>query len=88
MFTNDKGIWTIEMTKDTLHQAMGEIDKGVETLQDILSDEHFTKNPAFPVPSIIHNYGVSRSYADKMIQTVPATVNKKEKGYNQTPQGA
>eukprot|EP00957_Ditylum_brightwellii_P093797 7142240-Ditylum_brightwellii.AAC.1 len=33
MFTNNKGIWTIETMKDTLHQAMSEIDKGLEALQ-------------------------------------------------------
>eukprot|EP00957_Ditylum_brightwellii_P060596 4601072-Ditylum_brightwellii.AAC.1 len=43
-YTNDKGIWTIEMAKDTLHQAMSEINKGTEVLQDILPDEYFKKS--------------------------------------------
>eukprot|EP00957_Ditylum_brightwellii_P134811 10278518-Ditylum_brightwellii.AAC.1 len=29
-YTNNKGIWTTKTTKDTLHQAMSEIDKGLE----------------------------------------------------------
>eukprot|EP00957_Ditylum_brightwellii_P156844 11937825-Ditylum_brightwellii.AAC.1 len=59
MYTEEKGTWTVETTKDNLQQAIKEIDLDLEGLQTVLPDEFFTKNPAFPVPHIIPSYGVS-----------------------------
>eukprot|EP00957_Ditylum_brightwellii_P019595 1478240-Ditylum_brightwellii.AAC.1 len=46
-YTDKKGIWKLETTKGTLHKAMSEINKILESLQDILSDEHFAKKQPF-----------------------------------------
>eukprot|EP00957_Ditylum_brightwellii_P156343 11900410-Ditylum_brightwellii.AAC.1 len=54
MYTDEKGIWTIEITKEDLQLAMQDISLDLEVLQTVLPDEFFTKNPAFPVPRIMH----------------------------------
>eukprot|EP00957_Ditylum_brightwellii_P191696 14593680-Ditylum_brightwellii.AAC.1 len=86
--TEEKGMSAIEITKENLQQAIKEIDLDLEVLQKLLPDEFFTKNPAFPVPCIIPNYGVLQNDADKIIYNVADNLEQTEKNYNCLPKGA
>eukprot|EP00957_Ditylum_brightwellii_P197874 15074040-Ditylum_brightwellii.AAC.1 len=88
MYTEEKCIWTIETTKDNLQKAIKEIDLYPEVLQTILPDKFFTKNLVFPVPHIIPSYGVSQTYAVKIIYNVADSLEQTEKTYNWPPKGA
>eukprot|EP00957_Ditylum_brightwellii_P013355 1008845-Ditylum_brightwellii.AAC.1 len=57
MYTEEKGIWTVETTKDNLQRAIKETNLDIEVLQMVLPDKFSTKNLAFPVPCIIPSYG-------------------------------
>eukprot|EP00957_Ditylum_brightwellii_P113584 8660109-Ditylum_brightwellii.AAC.1 len=88
MYTEEKGIWTLETTKDNLQREIIEIDLDLKVLQTMLPDEFFTKNPAFPVPQIIPSYGVLQNYADKIIYNVADNLEQMKKIYNCLPRGA
>eukprot|EP00957_Ditylum_brightwellii_P006862 519424-Ditylum_brightwellii.AAC.1 len=42
-FTDEKGIWTVETTKENVHKAMQDVDNDLEVLQPVFPDLHFTK---------------------------------------------
>eukprot|EP00957_Ditylum_brightwellii_P165660 12611207-Ditylum_brightwellii.AAC.1 len=88
MYTEEKGIWTLEKTNDNLQQSIIEIDLDLKVLQTMLPDEFLTKNPVFPVPKIIPSYGVLQNYADKIIYNVADNLEQMEKNYNCLPRGA
>eukprot|EP00957_Ditylum_brightwellii_P160301 12202806-Ditylum_brightwellii.AAC.1 len=52
---DEKGIWTIETTKEKLQKAMGEVDDGLDTLQNVIPDihfirlQHFQSHALFPI---------------------------------------
>eukprot|EP00957_Ditylum_brightwellii_P087058 6626759-Ditylum_brightwellii.AAC.1 len=67
---------------------MEEVDDGLDALQNVLPDTHFIKNPAFSVPCIIPNYGVSTAYTKKITNTIEELLSRTKQTYSCPPSGA
>eukprot|EP00957_Ditylum_brightwellii_P025970 1963707-Ditylum_brightwellii.AAC.1 len=67
---------------------MKEVDDGLDALQNVLPDTHFTKNPAFPVPHIIPNYGISTAYTKEITSTIKELPSRTKQTYSCPPSGA
>eukprot|EP00957_Ditylum_brightwellii_P170540 12982000-Ditylum_brightwellii.AAC.1 len=67
---------------------MEEVDDGLYTLQNVLPDTHFIKNPAFSVPNIIPNYGVSTAYTKKITRMIKELPCETKQTYSHPPSGA
>eukprot|EP00957_Ditylum_brightwellii_P179853 13701054-Ditylum_brightwellii.AAC.1 len=52
-FTNNKCIWTIETTKEDLHQAIKDVETSLEVLTKALPKEMFNNFDAYPKPRIV-----------------------------------
>eukprot|EP00957_Ditylum_brightwellii_P203783 15336198-Ditylum_brightwellii.AAC.1 len=87
MYTEEKGILTVETTKDNLQRAIKEIDLDLKVLQTVLPGKCCTKNLAFLLPCIIPSHGVSQNYADKIIYNVADNLEQTEKTCNSPPKG-
>eukprot|EP00957_Ditylum_brightwellii_P197001 15008691-Ditylum_brightwellii.AAC.1 len=67
---------------------MEEVDDGLGALQNVLPDTHFAKNPAFSVPHIIPNYGMSTAYTKKITSTIKELPSGTKQTYSRPPSGA
>eukprot|EP00957_Ditylum_brightwellii_P031567 2393599-Ditylum_brightwellii.AAC.1 len=67
---------------------MEEVDDGLDSLQNVLPDTHFIKNPAFPVPRIIPTYGVSTTYTKKITSTIKKLPSETKQTYSCPSSGA
>jgi len=61
-FMDEKGIWTVETTKENIHNAMHEVDIGLEALQNVLTGLAFYKKSSVSSskvdPNIWRIYGI------------------------------
>jgi len=59
---DEKGIWTVETTKENIHNAMHEVDIGLEALQNVLTGLAFYKKSSVSSskvdPNIWRIYGI------------------------------
>eukprot|EP00957_Ditylum_brightwellii_P124150 9463904-Ditylum_brightwellii.AAC.1 len=67
---------------------MEEVDDGLDTLQNVLHNTHFIKNPAFPVMCIIPNYEVSTVYTKKITSNIKELPIRTKQTYSRPPTGA
>eukprot|EP00957_Ditylum_brightwellii_P033400 2530517-Ditylum_brightwellii.AAC.1 len=59
VYTDSKGIWTIESTVDHLYKALQDVETSLKVLPSVLPEEFFLKYPALPMPHVIPQYGNS-----------------------------
>eukprot|EP00957_Ditylum_brightwellii_P192405 14647569-Ditylum_brightwellii.AAC.1 len=50
VYTNSKGIWTIESTVEDLYKVLQDVETSLKILPSVVPEEYFSKYPAFPVP--------------------------------------
>eukprot|EP00957_Ditylum_brightwellii_P093274 7102947-Ditylum_brightwellii.AAC.1 len=50
VYTNSKGIWTIESTVDNLYKALKDVKTSLKVLPSVVPEGFFSKYPAFPMP--------------------------------------
>ena len=81
VYTDSKGIWTIESTVENLHKAL-------QDSPSMVMDEYFETYSAFPVPHGISQYGSSYKYTAKITYSVSINVNNDEKSYVAPPRNA
>eukprot|EP00957_Ditylum_brightwellii_P150590 11466796-Ditylum_brightwellii.AAC.1 len=50
VYTDSKGIWTIESTEEDLYKALQDVETSLSVLPSMVPEEYFAKYSAFPVP--------------------------------------
>ena len=50
VYTESKGIWTIESTMDDLHRALQDVETLLKILPTVVPEEFFSTYQAFPMP--------------------------------------
>eukprot|EP00957_Ditylum_brightwellii_P209384 15361537-Ditylum_brightwellii.AAC.1 len=53
VYTDSKGIWTIESTVDDLYRALQDVKTPCKVLPSMVPEQFFSKYPAFPMPRVI-----------------------------------
>eukprot|EP00957_Ditylum_brightwellii_P184692 14067192-Ditylum_brightwellii.AAC.1 len=56
VYTDSKGIWTIESTSEDLYKALQDVENSLSVLPSVVPDEYFNKYSAFSVPRVIPQY--------------------------------
>eukprot|EP00957_Ditylum_brightwellii_P180939 13785246-Ditylum_brightwellii.AAC.1 len=56
VYTNSKGIWTIESTVEDLYKALQDDEMSLEVLPSVVPEEFFSKYPVLPMPRVIPQY--------------------------------
>eukprot|EP00957_Ditylum_brightwellii_P166394 12666420-Ditylum_brightwellii.AAC.1 len=88
VYTDSKGIWTIESTVEDLHKALQDVKTSLSALPLVVPDEYFETYSALPVPGAIPQYGNSYKYTAKFTSSVSNDVNNDEKSYVAPPRNA
>eukprot|EP00957_Ditylum_brightwellii_P132405 10096381-Ditylum_brightwellii.AAC.1 len=81
VYTDSKGIWTIEYTAEDLYKVLQDVETSLSVLPSVVLDEYFNKYSAFPVPHMIPQYENSYKYTAKITSNVSNDVNNDEKSY-------
>eukprot|EP00957_Ditylum_brightwellii_P022448 1694144-Ditylum_brightwellii.AAC.1 len=81
VYTNSKGIWTIESKVEDLYKVLQDIETSLSVLPSVVPDEYFETYSAFPVPHVISRYGNSYKYTAKITPSISKDVNNDEKSY-------
>eukprot|EP00957_Ditylum_brightwellii_P138829 10582333-Ditylum_brightwellii.AAC.2 len=87
-FTETKGIWMIETTKEVLHKASQDVEVSLALLSEILPTELFNGYGAFPSPRVILSYGTPYSYTKRIISNTSAALNNEDKMHSKPPTNA
>eukprot|EP00957_Ditylum_brightwellii_P100426 7654995-Ditylum_brightwellii.AAC.1 len=56
VYTDPKGIWTIESTAEDLYKALQDVETSINALPSMVPEEFFSKYLAFPTPQVIPQY--------------------------------
>eukprot|EP00957_Ditylum_brightwellii_P177419 13513673-Ditylum_brightwellii.AAC.1 len=81
IYTDSKGIWTLESTVEDLHELPQDVGTSLSVLPLVVLDEYFETYSAFLVPHVIPQYGNSYKYTSKITSSVSNDVNNNEKSY-------
>eukprot|EP00957_Ditylum_brightwellii_P174198 13261846-Ditylum_brightwellii.AAC.1 len=85
VYTDSKGIWTIESTTEDLYKSLQDVKMSLKVLPSMIPEEFFSKYPAFPTPRVIPQYGNSYKYTTKITASVFHDVNNDDKSYVASP---
>eukprot|EP00957_Ditylum_brightwellii_P082209 6251158-Ditylum_brightwellii.AAC.1 len=86
--TNTKGIWTIKITKEDLHQAIKDVETSLKVLANVLPDKMFNKFDAYPKLRLVPDYGTSYSYTARITSNRLTTINNETENYSNPPPNA
>eukprot|EP00957_Ditylum_brightwellii_P073169 5562122-Ditylum_brightwellii.AAC.1 len=50
VYTDSKGIWTIESTLEGLYKALYDVKTSLKVLPSVVPEEFFSKHPTFLMP--------------------------------------
>eukprot|EP00957_Ditylum_brightwellii_P050058 3794524-Ditylum_brightwellii.AAC.1 len=70
VYTDSKGIWTIESTVENLYKVFQDVEASLKVLPSVIPEEYFSKYPAFPAPQVIPQYGNLYEYTTKITASV------------------
>eukprot|EP00957_Ditylum_brightwellii_P144295 10993501-Ditylum_brightwellii.AAC.1 len=78
VFTDSKGVWTIESTVDNLYKTLQDVETSLKVLTSVVPEELFSKYPVFPMPQVIPQYGNSYKYTNKMTVSISHDINSND----------
>jgi hypothetical protein len=81
VYTDSKGIWTIESTVEDLYKVLQDVKTSLKVLPSVVPEEFFFKYPAFSAPQVIPQYGNLYKYTTKSTASVSHDVNNDDKSY-------
>eukprot|EP00957_Ditylum_brightwellii_P137618 10491816-Ditylum_brightwellii.AAC.1 len=88
IYTETKGIWTIELMVDNLHKVLVDVETSFEVLPEVLSKDYFSTYNAFSVPQVILTYGTAYRYTEQIMSNVLTITNENKKKFTTPPQNA
>ena len=88
VYTDSKGIWTIESTAEDLYKALQDVKMSLKVLPSMVPEEFFSKYLAFPMPQAIPQYGNSYKYTHKITASVSQDVSNDDTLYAAPPRNA
>jgi hypothetical protein len=88
VYTESKGIWTIESTVDDLHRALQDVETSLKVLPTVVPEAFFSKYQAFPMPQVISQYGNSYKYTHKITASVSQENNSDNMSHVAPPRNA
>eukprot|EP00957_Ditylum_brightwellii_P095522 7275767-Ditylum_brightwellii.AAC.1 len=53
VYTDSKGIWTIESKAEDLYKALQDVEMSLKVLPSVVPEKIFSKYPVFPMPRVI-----------------------------------
>eukprot|EP00957_Ditylum_brightwellii_P106194 8101277-Ditylum_brightwellii.AAC.1 len=88
VYTDSKGIWTIESTVEDLYKALQGVEMSLKVLPSVIPEEILSKYPVFPMPRVIPQYGNSYKYTNKITASVSQDVSNDDTLYVAPPRNA